>query len=258
VNVGGAATVTGASTLTAAVSGPYDLTGDVYGGSSGVSVTMGQPSNINGQVSAVGTTNIASGSTVSGGVLTSQTATTLPSISIAQFNNSGLSNVTTMSPGIKLLPAVLNGPVYVNGDLTLLLGAIMTNCSLYVNGNLTVVLGATAGSGSMFVTGTTNLTASSTTSTNTTIALFSQGELTMTGSGNFQGMVYSNTGIQADGTLNVIGGVFVNSTASGGGSINLDQSIQVVYYPKYLSFSRSFVSNANNRADISRLYWHEM
>lgn len=257
VTTGGHLNANGATTLLNMQANNLDATGSVYGGASGVSVTSSTASLITGQLNAVGTAQLAPSSQVLQGITENCSPNALPNISVATYSNQSMAGVVTLAAGTYPIPMVVSGPTYVPGNVTMMAGLVLLNANLYVAGDLTVQTLPMTGTGSVFVQGSATIQNSLTLSGSTTIALFSQGQLELNGDGFFQGLIYSNTGVHAGGHLQVVGGVFVDS--SSGGNIVDDTDLDATYLPQYLSFGRSFITQSdNNRSDVKRLFWQEV
>lgn len=136
----GTMTVLGAPDLNGLVAGNLSLTGNVYSGGSGASsLSAGAGTSITGKARSVGGVQLGSPSTVSQGIEENVAPETLPSLDISSFNTSTAPDVLVMNPGIPYIAPLLTGPVFINGDVTLV-SPVLLNAQLFVNGNLNIAV----------------------------------------------------------------------------------------------------------------------
>lgn len=217
------------------------------------------PGIITGQVVLTGGNGLFS-TEVDGGVQTDANPQSLPDINISQYSNSSFAGVTNLSAGNYPIPLNINGPTYVDGNLTLQAGANLNNAYLFVNGNLDSH-GPITGSGSLFVNGHTDLHSTIQLSETTTIAVFSNGNLTLHDDGVFQGLLYCHQTITTMGYLEVVGAVIaqgpqaqIKIQAGNGYQGNLI----VTFVPEYVSFASNYVSGQSmSTTALTQLYWRE-
>jgi hypothetical protein len=104
-----------------------------------------------------------------------------------------------LSPG-KIKAPSFEGFVKSPGNLQVSEGLVLDNSVLYVDGDLDVS-GGIQGSGALFVTGQTHISGASQLSTDNSVAVMTQGNVTMDGdsaaTSHFQGMVYSEGDFKA-------------------------------------------------------------
>ena len=137
-------------------------------------------------------------------------------------------------------PRVLNGPVYCP-DSFVGYDVILNNAWVYVDSDFTVQH-SLSGTGTIFVTGNTTLVGSSTLDSAAGIAVFSGGNLTLGGTGYYQGVLYSHGNITINDGIMVLGSMLASGQSDGTGSIQLGGNVTVCYMPEYSKFGTPWVS----------------
>lgn len=265
VSISNALNVLGADDLASALAGgSTDTAGNVYAGStSPTAVKAGAASTVSGRIRTPGGVSLGAGSTVTDGIQTGVAPEAMPDIDIDSYNNQGFQNVTVLAPGGTY--TVITGPTYVNGDVTLA-GAVLTNAYLYVEGDLKSILGLT-GTGTIFVKGKTSIEGvlSLVVNVNSSIAIFSQEDLTMSGGNLFQGVLYTHGNLKAKSSMTVIGSVIAQSDEHGKGTIDLDRGMRIVYLSEFTQFGSYWTSQSmqgsllnGDEPLLETLFWREV
>lgn len=108
------------------------------------------------------------------------------------------------------------GDVVVSGDLNLEAGV------LYVDGQLRVS-GGVKGRGALIATGGIVLGGASTLESDHQVALLSQGDIELRGSGSFRGLIYTEGNLTSQG-VKLLGSLITNSSSEQGGKVALRES----------------------------------
>lgn len=157
---------------------------------------LGADSLVIGDVRAQGGIVLDPKAVVRGEVRGNSSAINLPKESVTGYDPQllGKPNLQIIAPGQVKAP-FYEGFVRSGGDLTVSEGLVLENSVLYVDGNLSVD-GGVRGSGALFVTGNTHLTGYAELASDNSVALMSQGNVTLESS-SFQGMIYTEGDFRA-------------------------------------------------------------
>ncbi|ODT62144.1 hypothetical protein ABS71_16170 [bacterium SCN 62-11] len=190
-----------------------------------------QGSRVAGNLQAGGGVSVLDNSTVGGEVRTYNSELELPHFDFNLYDPARDStfNYQSLPAGIQgeqHLTGIVrcDGPsVTINGDLH------VDNTLLYVNGNLKVI-GGIKGSGAVIVTGTTTVEGGSGLTSADSVALLSQGDLSLTSTTSakyqFQGMVYTRGNFHAR-NFTVVGGFIADGLDSTKGNIDMEGCLAI-------------------------------
>lgn len=206
-------------------------------------IVLGSGSHVTGDAQAVGGIN-STGAQVDGQIKAHNAQVPLPPIDATTFD-------TISRPGVQILASSsmttlpLSGFARRGGDLDVSGDVQLNRGVLYVAGNLHVH-GAVTGLGALVTTGTLQIDGATTLSTDNQVAIISNGDVTLTGTGGqaasaIQGLVYTQGRLYAHDMTLV--GVFVANGINGGvGQMQVD-NVNLVQSPDMgrLDFSVSFV-----------------
>ena len=137
------------------------------------------------------------------------------------------------------------GSLQVGGDLTL------DHALLYVNGNLTVQ-GGVRGRGAIVVRGNVRIGGASAVEATDAAALMADGDITISGNGIFQGLVYCRGAFTAD-HVTIVGSLIQNSPTSQ--AVSLDQ-VQL-YFCAAGAEVKLFVPGSMLFSDASTEFWSQ-
>ncbi|MCL5773209.1 MAG: hypothetical protein M1536_02375 [Firmicutes bacterium] len=275
-NSAGGLTITGATTLSVANdiltgSSTGDLQGNLLANGTGNSVNIGSNYTITGTVTTPGIVNPASlplqpgtlpipnitwtfytppsaDSTYQAVTSGSYSSLSFPQIAgkTEIYSNGSLS----ITGGLVLDNVTLS----VNGDLSVSGGLNLVNSKIYVNGNLAVNGGIGNGSsnstGGIFVCGTGNTTtikgAVNFNASNTTgVAIYSQGDISLSGGAFVQGILYSHGNILAKGGAKLIGMAIANGNTTT--EVEVTGGANFIYCPVYLQALNQMTTNQKLR-----------
>lgn len=272
----GGLAIKGASTLSVAndvLTGNSngDIPGNLLANGTGNSVSIGSGYTITGIVTTPGTVNPSSLPKESGtlpipnitwafytppssnSTYQAVTSGSYSSLSFPQiagkteiFSNGDL----TVTGGLTLNDVTLS----VNGNLNVSGGLNLVNSKIYVNGNLLVNGGIGNGSsnstGSIFVCGSGNTTtikgAVNFNASNTTgVAIYSQGDISLSGGAFIQGILYSHGNIESKGGAKLIGLAIANGNTTT--EVEVTGGTNFIYCPVYLQALNQMTTNQKLR-----------
>ncbi|MFN8607050.1 MAG: hypothetical protein U0931_05940 [Vulcanimicrobiota bacterium] len=192
------------------------------GGSQALS--LGPGSIITGDVRSHGGVLLDPKAVVHGQIRINSDTVSIPKEEVASYDPQllGKPNLQLLTPGTIKAPN-FEGFVKSPGSLRVSGGLVLDNSVLYVDGDLEVS-GGVQGSGALFVTGNTHISGASDLSTDNSVALMTQGNVTLDGSdadsSHLQGMIYSEGSFKAS-RIDLLG-VFIQNNPEG--KVEIDDS----------------------------------
>ncbi|MFN8613054.1 MAG: hypothetical protein U0931_36285 [Vulcanimicrobiota bacterium] len=196
-----------------------------------MAAVLEQGSRVVGNLQAGGGVNVKDTSTVGGEVRSYHGSTELPHFDFAAYDpaSGGVLNYNEVPPGFQgdqNLTGVVRcgGPnLTINGDLN------MDNCLFYVNGSLTVT-GSVRGSGAVVVTGSTTIKGGSGLTSADSVALLSQGDLSLVSPNSsryvFQGLAYTRGDFRAK-NFTVVGGFVADGLTPAKGNVEMEGALAI-------------------------------
>ena len=256
----GPVTITGALTGALAAASDWGELGSTYSGSGASDSTRFLPGSlVTGDVHSVGGAQV-SGVSIGGDLETGHDPVQLPNLTIADFSTEDVPGCFELPGGILgtvVLPLLLPpGPVYIDGDATFL-AVNLNNSTVYVDGDLNVV--AMLGRGAVFVNGQTNFLANITLTGSDRITLFSEGDITVTLAGIFQGVLYTHGNFTSGALLVVRGAIYANNLTDPdkGNVIFNGLNNTVVHVDEYTAFASYWLALGGD-AEPVQVYWNQL
>lgn len=179
-------------------------------------MVLGPNSRVSGDAQACGGIVTDASATILGAVRAHAASQRLPDLDVRSFDTAGQTGVQEVSGTVS--SPTFSGFLHCRGDLTVAGDATLNGAVLYVDGSLSMS-GALRGNGAVFVNGATRVGGNVDFETDNVVALLSQGDVSIAGSGRdssfFRGLVYTHGNFIAHDVSLL--GVFV-ANASGTGS----------------------------------------
>lgn len=223
--------------------GPGDLATNDSGNGA---VTLDRNSRVTGNVQSCGTVSVLGGSRVEGEVRSPWSRTDLPSFDISDYDpaETDALNYQELPSGI-VGGQDLVGLVRADGNLRVTGNVKLDNALVYVDGNL-IVDGGLSGVGAIMVTGDTTVRGGVNLTSDDSIALLSDGNVTLAGDQpnryEFHGLIYTRGNFLAE-NFTVVGSFIANGRDSDTGNVTLlsskayftdVKSFVPIFYPRQL------------------------
>lgn len=247
-------TVLGAGSLDEVRAGRLDRPAGILLPASGSNLSSGANSLVTGSVLlASGQPALGPNADIRQGVRLGATPAMVPDLELGHYDDRNFEGLTEVLPGNHPY-LTLEGPVRVDGSLTAA-GARLENAYLFVNGNLTIH-GQLTGTGSIYVQGATSLRGNQSLVGGTSIAIFSQGPLVVSGASFYQGLLYSHDSVRTGAGMNVVGAVIAQgpSGLAQGGRLELGANSTVTYVPELANMGAAGAASSELRV----VYWSDL
>lgn len=232
--------------------------GSTYSGSSDIDSSNLPGAAISGDVVSVGGAN-ADPLLVGGDILDQQDPDQLPDFTISDFSTENSPGRTIRPGGNHILPLTLSGPWYFENSVRFPLPIVLNNATIYVanGGNLEANL--MVGTGTLFVTGETRFLANvNLGGANNRLTVFSEGDITISLAGVFNGAFLTHGNFTASGALVVFGAIYANSPTPGLGNVNLNTLASIVAHVQEYTTFATYVLSLGGAAKPIMVYWNQL